>query len=835
MKKLGSFRIILILILFSFIFFHLSVSAEPFIGEFHQEDEPPKIEVVNPYFAILRETLSDGTPIVGHRIGGPPDPPPEYEEYRLASMVEIPGRTTIADFPSYDWVFGCSAVSGAMIAGYYDRNGYPNMYIGLTNGGVMPLTDTSWPTWFDVEPEEYPNNPLVASHYGMDGRMSYGSIDNYWVSYGSEEDDPYITNGWLEHTWETAIGDFMKTSQSPYGNPDGQTWFWNLGNGQKYNCSDMEISHSSTYDNYISNLDGTYGRKLFYEARGYTVGECYNQYTDNIREAGFSLADFQAEIDAGHPVMLNLDGHTIVGFGYSGTTIYVRDTWDSDPGNIYTMTWGGIYPPGSLDGMELLSVSIVHLVTPPPTPDPVLASDGAYADKVRVSWLPSDGATSYEVYRNLSDTPATAQRLVGGHPASPYDDITAAPGNLYYYWVKACNSDACSDYSSVNTGFRQLPPPLAVMATDGAFTNKVQISWDWLMGATYYQIFRNITDSHGSEVELGSSSASPYDDDTAVQGTSYYYWVKGCNALGCSDYSVYDTGYVTSTVTPPSAPASVSASDGTYTDKVFIDWPPVIGAAWYEVYRNDINSHTDQKTLTGDHPTSSYNDTNAEPGSTYYYWVRACNAGGCSDYSKYDTGWRGEVQVVYPIYIPLTTIGGTINGPLANGDFEQGSVDWMEYSTHGWDLIIEDFYSTVPAHGGNWLVWLGGDFEDTSFVSQNVTILPETPYLHFWYWIGSYDTCGHDFFRVKIDSVPILTKNLCSSQGTGGWVEGVVNLSVYVGSNRILKFEVTTDDILNSNFFLDDVSLSGSSVDPQEFIVPIEIDLASAGKSHLGE
>jgi len=99
----------------------------------------------------------------------------------------------------------------------------------------------------------------------------------------------------------------------------------------KLTCADME---SNDWDH----LDGTYGRKLFYEARGYTVTDCYNQKTDN-NGGGFTLNNFKAEIDAGHPVLLNLAGHSIVGYGYNGSTIYIRDTWDNDPSQTYTMPW----------------------------------------------------------------------------------------------------------------------------------------------------------------------------------------------------------------------------------------------------------------------------------------------------------------------------------------------------------------------------------------------------------------------------------------------------------------------------------------------------------------
>jgi len=330
----------------------LSITGSTFANPLPQEIIPngdnPQIEIINPYYSIEYLTTADGIPLSREIINGPSKPIPEYQAEREASMTTIEPEGIIANFPSYSWVFGCSAVSGAMIAAYYDRGLYPNMYTGPTSGGVMPITDTSWPTWSDGY-DTYPNNPLIASHNGIDGRTSKGSIDDYWIQYGSSTQDPYITGGWTQHSWGTAIGDYMKTSQSAYDNTDGSTTFYNWTySPNKLTCVDMVT-------NDISQYDGTYGRKLFYEARGYTVTDCYNQKTDN-NGGGFTLANFKAEIDAGHPVLLNLAGHSIVGYGYNGSTIYIRDTWDSDPSQTYTMTWGGSY-----SGMSLLSVSVVHL------------------------------------------------------------------------------------------------------------------------------------------------------------------------------------------------------------------------------------------------------------------------------------------------------------------------------------------------------------------------------------------------------------------------------------------------------------------------------------------
>jgi hypothetical protein len=311
------------------------------------------------YFTSRTITTSGGASLDEYIINGPPAPPPGYELERAAVALpksdQAAGVVTLAEVPAFNWVFGCSSVSGAMIAGYYDRTGYPNIYTGPTNGGVMPLDNSSWPTWSDGY-QTYPNLPLAASHQGVDGRATRGSIDDYWVQYGSGAPDPYITNGWTEHTWGDAIGDYMKTSQSAYGNTDGSTIFYTWSSlPDQLTCSDMVTYGVDTYD-------GTYGRKLFYEARGYTVTDCYNQKTDN-NGGGFTFANYKAEIDAGRPVMLNLAGHTIVGVGYddSTNTVYIHDTWDY---STHTMTWGGSY-----SGMQLLSVSIVNL-TPAPPPKP---------------------------------------------------------------------------------------------------------------------------------------------------------------------------------------------------------------------------------------------------------------------------------------------------------------------------------------------------------------------------------------------------------------------------------------------------------------------------------
>ena len=182
--------------------------------------------------------------------------------------------------------------------------------------------------------------------------------------------------------------------------------------------------------------DGTYGRKLFYEARGYTVTDCYSQPTDNNYAGGFSFAQYKAEIDAGRPVMLNLEGHTIVGVGYndSGNTVYIHDTWDY---NNHTMTWGSSY-----SGMLLLSVSIVNLQASVPAgfnkSSPANGATGQPTG-LTISWGSSTGATSYDYCIDTNNN-SSCDGLWVSTGTSTSVVLNLSQGMAYYWQIRANNA-----------------------------------------------------------------------------------------------------------------------------------------------------------------------------------------------------------------------------------------------------------------------------------------------------------------------------------------------------------------------------------------------------------
>lgn len=84
-------------------------------------------------------------------------------------------------------------------------------------------------------------------------------------------------------------------------------------------------------------------------------------------------------------------------------------------------------------------------------------------------------------------------------------------------------------------------------------------------------------------------------------------------------------------------PTNIRASDGTYTNRVLVTWTAAPGAPTYWVYRT-LSAAAVGPTVLGSTRVTSFGDTTATPGVTYYYWVTA--GANFNAASSNDTGWR---------------------------------------------------------------------------------------------------------------------------------------------------------------------------------------------------
>ncbi len=157
-----------------------------------------------------------------------------------------------------------------------------------------------------------------------------------------------------------------------------------------------------------------------------------------------------------------------------------------------------------------------------------------------------------------------------------------------------------------------------------------------------------------------------------------------------------------------------------------------------------------------------------------------------------------------------------------NGNFENGGNPWTEFSLRGEQLIVPASATSITAHNGDWLAWLGGLNKEVSFVRQQVTITPNTPTLRFWHWIVSADECGYDFAGVVVNGVVVDRLNLCVATTTDGWTSRSVDLRAYMGQTVELQIRAETDSLAISAWYVDDVTFGANALPTQRMDAPLQ-------------
>jgi len=361
------------------------------------------LAVCPPAFSQTQE--GGGPQIVG--IVVPPSPPPPGYVPSTRALTRLAGDVILDGAPAFTWCYGCSATSAGMMMGYYDRHGYPNMYTGPANGGVCPLNNEDW--WGHTYYASFGNVgecPFVASHKGIDNRATGGHVEDYWG-----EPDPCVVGNWTPHA-DDCTADFMGTSQDRYGNTvDGSTMFYYDRSGAPL------VDYQPT-----SGRDGCHGMRLYAEAHGYTVTTNYTQvlYDSSAAPSGFTFDQYCAEIDAGYPVLIQLNGHTMLGVGYNKTnsTVYIHNTWSN---SMDSMTWGGSYQNMAQWGVTVFHLSPQSAVNNPPTLDAIadqMVAENSDAHTVNLTGISAGGST--DTWQSLTITAASSNPTLIPTPTISY-------------------------------------------------------------------------------------------------------------------------------------------------------------------------------------------------------------------------------------------------------------------------------------------------------------------------------------------------------------------------------------------------------------------------------
>ena len=364
---------------------------------------------------------------------------------------------------------------------------------------------------------------------------------------------------------------------------------------------------------------------------------------------------------------------------------------------------------------------------------------------IRVSWEAVDGADYYKVYYD-ADFDSSCDLDSDGRLSFCEELVTDVTGTTYvhtnpslsenYYWVVSCNSDGCSHidkeypaqligptpsgaepstqpgavYSTPTPRATRAPtqtpapsdtptpvptptpgptptqtpapstPPAGTIPSAPAnvrFAHEdstIHITWDPVDGADYYIIYHD--DSFDSRCRLNRDGSAGFCEELArnVVGTTYvhtdpsggdnYYWVVACNSGGCSEIDSKNPAAPAEAI--PTAPANARyAVEGS---TIRVSWHPVAGADHYNIYHDDFfdsrcrlnrdGSAGFCEVLARNVVGTAYVHTDPSSGDNYY-WVVACNRGGCS-----------EIDAGNPVKAPGTNSTEATNMPTASQELE---------------------------------------------------------------------------------------------------------------------------------------------------------------------
>lgn len=266
---------------------------------------------------------------------------------------------------------------------------------------------------------------------------------------------------------------------------------------------------------------------------------------------------------------------------------------------------------GVFNSGEKINNSVVFSSIKPDAPTNLTATQNIYNDRIRLSWDLVDGISSYKIYRDYSLLTEIENFTIDTNNDIFYDDTDIQNGYSYKYIVTAKRNGDESSNSNEVSGYSKLVPISDLTASNSTHKDKIVLNWTASSISPTYKVLRGFTDDVASMILLTETEENTYEDYTAIPGTIYQYAIIYYNSVTESESSNIAYG----TRSPIPETPTVRATQGSYTDKVVINWTGVEYGNSYEVYRDGI--------LLDETVSLFYEDYAAVPGRIHSYYVLA--------------------------------------------------------------------------------------------------------------------------------------------------------------------------------------------------------------------
>jgi len=449
----------------------------------------------------------------------------------------------------------------------------------------------------------------------------------------------------------------------------------------------------------------------------------------------------------------------MVQMGYDGTTLDVTitdTTTDASASQSYTVNipqviggnTGYVGFTGGTGGETAVQNILTWAYSPTATTLPAAPSNltgtVVSGSEIDISWTNNaTNATGILIDRS-SDGVSFTQIASVGPTVSTYHDTTLSPGNTYYYEVQATNAAGNSAFSNVfQASTLTAPAPPTNLAATNITTTEVDLSWtNVATNATGIKILKQLGNNSSQVVATGLPPTTTSFKITALTpGSPYTFEVDALNSNGPSGAATLAAD------TLPAQVVGVTATGG--PEKITINWSADPGAVTYNVYRATAAGAEGATPTWSGITGTSYVDTTATPGTTYYYVVTAVDPRSASPTDPAgESAKSAEVSGQSINLVLAISAGGPAAGSfVADTDFSGGSVSGGTKATINTSGVPNPPPQSVLQHGR---------YGNLTYTIPNLT--PDGSYmvrLDFVEYI--FNSAGSRVFDVAIDGTQSLS------------------------------------------------------------------------------
>lgn len=339
------------------------------------------------------------------------------------------------------------------------------------------------------------------------------------------------------------------------------------------------------------------------------------------------------------------------------------------------------------------AISVTTLPVPPANPSGLTATVLSQTS-VKLDWADNSGnETAFEIERAPESASGSGQpgafQLVGtvGSNITTYTDNGLTAFTTYFYQVRASNSGGPSGYAGpvqVKT-LDNIPVAPINLGAVPLSNSSIQLSWtDKSNNELGFEVQRSLDGSTFTPVTTSlAPDATQFTDSGLAGNTIYTYRVRAFNSGGNSAFT--NEASATTFPNPPSAPTglaiTVPAAPNGITS-LQLNWTDTSdNESGFKVERSTDGfqsaANTTLVTTTGTNVTS-YLDEGLGANATYYYRVRATNAGGDSANSNVESA----TTLPNPPAAPSTLTGTALSQTSIR-------LDWIDNSSNETGFKVE--------------------------------------------------------------------------------------------------------------------------------------------------